>query len=137
MKNSLTMEAVMTPCPHTVEAELSLSDALQLMHLRKIRQLPVAQGGELIGVLSRREAELMQAVSDQASAMPKAGDICSREPYIVSVSDPVREVTKEMADQKLTCALVVDDEERVAGIFTTADACRLIHLILSDKEAAE
>ena len=129
---TLTMGAVMTPCPVKVDAQAELSAALQIMNLRRIRHLAVtAEGGELIGLLHKREAELIQA-SSQAGL--KAGEVCSKEVFVVRSSELLRDAAKAMAENKAECALVIDDEEHVAGIFTTMDACRLIHLMLCERE---
>jgi acetoin utilization protein AcuB len=124
------MNAVMTPSPYKVETALRLDEALQVMTLNDVRHLP-----EVVGLLSRRIAELMQAITEKIGAGLTAGDVCNRRPYIVATKDLVSSVAKEMADNKYESALVIDEQDHLAGIFTTIDACRLIHLVLGDQEA--
>jgi CBS domain-containing protein len=43
---------VMTPNPLTISAEDGILDAAQLMGARKLRHLPVVEGGNLVGIVS-------------------------------------------------------------------------------------
>jgi CBS domain-containing protein len=49
-----TLAAVMTPSPVTVGAESTFGYALQLMHERSCRHLPVVENGRPIGIVSAR-----------------------------------------------------------------------------------
>ena len=116
---------------------MALNDALQVMTFRNVRHLPVVEEGQLLGVLSIREVLQLRTNAEQKAAGLCARDVCGRDPCVASVNDRLRDAAKDMAEQKVDCALIVDEEENLAGIFTTTDACRLIHLILSDREAAQ
>ena len=130
------IDAVMTPCPHTIEASTPLNDALQVMSFRKVRHLPVVCDGELVGVLCENEVKVLAAVSDAVRAAVKAGDVCDKEPYVVQADTPLSEVACEMSTGKQAYALVTDREGNFLGIFTTTDACRAIHMILEDAKRA-
>lgn len=134
MNKNLLISDVMTSCPHHVDAKSSLDEVLRIMGLRNVRHLPVVEDGDLVGVLSERDVKLAQFVADTISHTPPAGDIGMQNPYVVSSDTPVSVVAKEMAREKLEYALVADDEGSFVGIFTTTDACRLIHLLLDNDE---
>ena len=63
----------MTPNPLTVSAEDGILEAAQLMGARKLRHLPVVEGGNLVGIVSIRDvlgflAEKLYAEHDDAAA---------------------------------------------------------------------
>ncbi len=47
---------VMTPSPHTIEADEPFGAALIVMHDHGFRHLPVVEGGKLVGIVSARSA---------------------------------------------------------------------------------
>ena len=52
---------VMTPNPITIEPDTPLEDIVSLMNGRRIKRIPVVQGGVLVGIVSR--ADIMRALS--------------------------------------------------------------------------
>ena len=124
---------VMTPCPHSIGSETSLQEALKMMALRNIRHLPVVDpSGDLLGVLGEHEAKLSQFVCESTSYCPVAGSVCRKDVLIVTENDPVSQVAADMFSKKLDCVLVADLQGNFTGIFTSSDACRTLHLLLSE-----
>ena len=126
----MKMSDVMTPCPYRISGDASVTEALEAMHVRDIRHLPVVAEGSLIGVLTERDARLSEFSCKETGHCPRVGAICSKDPLVVQDTQEVSEVALEMADRKIECALVSDAEGNFVGIFTTSDACRLIYLLL-------
>lgn len=118
------MSAVMTPFPHSIPIDATLEAAAHSMRERKVRHLPVKDGQALVGVISEREIAAVLAAAPGPSAV---GDLqvraaCRPEPYEVDVHERLDDVLLEMAERQIDCALVVKSG-RLAGIFTTTDAC--------------
>ncbi len=123
----------MTPCPRMIADTSPVDEAVKVMELQHIRHLPVTRNGELLGVLSEVEARLASVFATTKSAKLTAGEVCEKEPYIVSSDTLISSVALEMADRHIECVLVADEHDHVAGIFTTSDACRYIHYLTSEK----
>ncbi len=109
---------VMTRQPWTVQIEDSISVARHVLAEREIRQLPVLDGAGLIGVVGERE--LAQAV-DQLGTV---GDVMLPVPG-APATQPLDEVLEAMVEHHWG-AVVVTDDDVVVGIFTAADAIRLL-----------
>jgi len=124
----------MTNCPHRITADTSLDEALESMQLKGIRHLPVVDDGELIGVLSERDAKLTIAVCQEKGFCPQVSEICQKEPHLVHSDDDLSAVTSEMAEKKMDYALVADDSGAVIGIFTTTDALRLVSIMADERK---
>jgi len=53
--NEVTMSKVMTPNPMTLDASSDVGVAMSLMSEKRIRHMPVTEGGKVIGVISYRD----------------------------------------------------------------------------------
>jgi CBS domain-containing protein len=58
-----------------------------------------------------------------AGSLPCPISWCSKDPYIVDVSQTLDVVLEQMAEHNIDCAVVAKND-RVAGIFTHVDVCR-------------
>ncbi len=124
----------MTPFPYSIGIDESVVLARDMMAQHDIRHLPVKDQGALVGVISDRDVSLAmgsgahfpsaQALQVRAAYLPQA--------YVVDVSERLDSVLLHMARNHIGAALVVK-EGRLAGIFTTADACRLFGGMLRDR----
>lgn len=124
----------MTPLPHSVDANAPLEHAAQVMVSLGVRHLPVLAEGKLTGILSARDIHLAKAIrSSEADALPVAKAM--REgPYAVGPAMPVQQAIHRMAEHKIGCVVVVDDDA-VVGLFTTIDALWLLEDLLSQRDA--
>ncbi len=119
------IKAVMTPFPYSIESGEPISMASEMMQQHAIRHLPVMEAGKLVGMLSDRDVRLVQDPKQEAPPDDRtAGDICTRDIYVVQLTDPLDRVLTEMAKRNIGSAVVVK-QGRLAGIFTVTDACRL------------
>jgi acetoin utilization protein AcuB len=109
----------MTAFPHCVQSDDNLGVAERMMVDHEVRHLPVMERGRLVGVLSDRNIRQARACASAGVV----GDVCDRDAYVVSLSEPLDRVLMTMAEKHYGSALVVK-EGRLAGIFTTTDACR-------------
>jgi acetoin utilization protein AcuB len=85
----------------------------------------VLEGGKLAGILSQRDALLVETLRDVDPATTAVEEAMTTDVYVVAPDTPLEEVAGAMADHKYGCAVVVD-EDRVVGIFTTVDALRAL-----------
>lgn len=129
----MLISSVMTPCPYKISSDKSLEEALKIMDLRNIRHLPVIEGEDVIGVVSKRDIEIGKLISEKGG-VPKVKDICVNQPYVVGDDTKVSEVVSEMSAKKIDCALVVDADGNFTGIFTVTDVCKLLAMILEEQE---
>src|SRR5687767_13074781 len=107
------MAAVMTPFPFSADAGDSL------------RHLPVVKNDGLLGILTDRD--LKRALDPDLRLPPMhelfVRDVYLPDPYVVDDRSPLDDVLEHMATYHLGSALVTK-HGRLAGIFTSTDACR-------------
>jgi CBS domain-containing protein len=125
MKAAPQLKNVMTPFPYSVDVEAPVSEAVEFMREHKIRHLPVTEKGQLKGVVSDRDIKLMLG-PDFAYPNPRAlkvRDVMVEDCYVVDLATPLHRVLRHMAEERLGSALVTR-RGKLAGVFTTTDACR-------------
>jgi len=122
-----SIRSVMTPFPYFVAAGDSLLAARALMVEHEVRHLPVKEGDRLVGVLTDRD--LKRALDPDLGLPPKdelfVRDVSVPDAYTVDTSEPLDGVLEEMANRHLGSVLVTS-HGRLAGIFTSTDACRVL-----------
>lgn len=123
----------MTAFPYSIDEAADVKTAAAMMEDHNIRHLPVTQRGELMGVVSDsdlRVALCLREESGASTSMP-VGMLCGNDPYVVDLDAPVDAVVLEMAGRQIGCVIVLRGE-KIAGIFTTTDACRMLGNLLRE-----
>lgn len=134
MKRIPSIKTAMTPFPYSVDANASVTEAQQFMREHRIRHLPVTDNGQLSGIVSDRDIKLMLgpdfAYPDGREL--KVSDVMVRDAYVVDLDARLDEVLEHMATHQLGSALVTR-AGKLAGVFTTTDACRHFAEFLRDQ----
>lgn len=122
----------MTVVPKTISVDESMAQAEALMKEFRIRHLPVMQGGDLVGVISERDVQLVKSFQDANPAQIKVKSAYKANPYKTKPETGLDQVCNEMASQKFGCALVVDNSKLV-GIFTWIDALHAMSQLMETR----
>ena len=127
----------------TVHPEMSMQDALNLMHKEQIRRLPVVdKRGKLVGIVSERD--LLHASPSEVTSLSvweityllskiTVDRIMTPEVITISEDTPIEEAALIMADNKIGGLPVVRDKE-VVGIITETDLFKIFLELLGARE---
>ena len=122
---------VMTHDPLTVAATETVGKADEIMSENNIRQIPVVDGRELIGIVTDRDIRsfLSDALLADPDAREKAlktgvGNIMTREPLFVAPDDDLQEAVELLIEHKYGAIPVVDEAEGLVGIVSYVDVLR-------------
>lgn len=124
-----TISELMTPIPHTIGRDVTITEATEKMVAHGIRHLPVLHGGKLVGVVSDRDAGLIGALNDVDPTKVTVEEAMSN-PWTVEDTARVSDVVREMTEHKYGSALIVDGRGTLVGIFTTHDALKALSELL-------
>jgi acetoin utilization protein AcuB len=98
---------VMTKDPLTVAADESIAQADELMNTNNIRQIPVLQGTELVGIVTDRDIRSFLSGSllegpeaREKSLNAKVSEIMTTEPITVSPEDDLEEAVELLIEEK-------------------------------------
>lgn len=119
-----TVKRYMTREPYSIASTDNLTRAKDLMLKHGIRHLPVVDGARLVGVLSDRDLDVVQAVPGIDLAHVEVGRVMAL-PLPVWGETPIDEVSTLMAKTKSDC-VVVQGGQGVEGIFTATDALQAL-----------
>jgi CBS domain-containing protein len=142
MRRIPRIKTVMTPFPYSIASTASLEDARAMMSEHDIRHLPVCEGHRVIGILSERDTEVANRAADRAlgsadattGARVSVGEVCLGDPLLVDLELRLDSVAAEMASRRVGSAIVMRGD-KLAGILTTTDVCRLLAATLRDADA--
>ncbi len=126
----MTMRDAMTATPHTIGRTQPLSVAREMMHKHSIRHLPVLEGGQLVGLVSARDLEVLDGVQGVDAGKVTVEEAMAQDVYLASPDAPLAHSLEAMASHKYGC-IVVADQGKVVGIFSTVDAVRLLAGVLN------
>ena len=122
---------VMIKYPLIMVPSETIAQADELMAVNKIRQLPVVNERELIGIITDRDirsflsGSLFSAPEAREKARhTKIGDVMTRDPLTLSPDDELREAVELLINEKVGGIPVVDGAEGVVGIVTYVDVLR-------------
>ena len=57
------VRAYMTPLPYTIGPKRYLAEAVRTMRDKRVRHLPVLDGGRIVGMLSQRDILIIESLS--------------------------------------------------------------------------
>jgi acetoin utilization protein AcuB len=121
----------MTAMSHAIGSDQTLKLAHERMQQFGIKNLPVLDGGVLVGVLSERDIALLSAISPGHVAETLVEEAMSAEPYSVEPGAQIEAVTAHMAEHEYGCAVIME-HHKVLGIFSSSDALALLHALLEN-----
>ena len=124
----------MTPLPATIGSDQSISFASTRMHEIGVRHLPVMQRGSLVGVISQRDIALIEGLPGVDPLSMTVAEGMTGELFTCSRSEDLEIVAREMAERRIGSVIVVENG-KPAGIFTTVDALRALAELLSAPRA--
>lgn len=121
MKRIPSIKTAMTPFPYAVDPDATVHQALETMGSHGIHHLPVTEEGDLAGMISSRDIQLIMARHKDADDL-KVRDVMTQDIYTVDLSERLDSVLHRMAEHQLR-AVVVTRKGKLVGIFTQIDAC--------------
>ena len=124
----------------TITQEQSLRDALEIFQRNHILQLPVLEGGDLVGILSDRDVKRATPSPIAGAGMEdydkmvdsvKVAQLMTRNPYCVTPSTLLRDAVKALHDRKHGAIPVVEGN-RLVGLITATDMLLYLHTLLPE-----
>ena len=122
---------VMTKEPLTIAPGETIGQADELMSENNIRQIPVVNGRDLVGIVTDRD--IRSFLSSSLLGDPEARervlratvrDVMTTEPIFVSPNDDLEEAVELLIEEKIGGIPVVDESEGLVGIVTYIDLLR-------------
>lgn len=132
VKDSMTREVV------TLSPQTTAGEALALCRERRIRHLPVLDGGRLVGIVSDRDLRsATPALGDPARAEALrrilVHEVMAREVATIHPDDPIEEAANAMREKTIGCLPVVENGA-LLGIVTSSDVMEALVYLMGAHE---
>jgi acetoin utilization protein AcuB len=122
---------VMTKEPLTIAPGETIGQADELMSENNIRQIPVVNGRDLVGIVTDRDIRsfLSSSLLGDPEARERAlratvRDVMTTAPIFVSPNDDLEEAVELLIEEKIGGIPVVDEAKGLVGIVTYIDLLR-------------
>lgn len=115
----------MTPSPHTIGQEQTLTRAHEIMREHSIRHLPVLHGGKLVGTVSLRDLHLTEGLAGVDPDKVIVEEAMSADPHVVAPATPLKDVVDYLVEHGYGSAIIAEGTH-VVGVFTAMDAMRCL-----------
>lgn len=110
----------------TVNADVSIKEALNLMRTKDCRRLPVLDNkGTLVGIVVEHDIEKVLCRPGGYPETPVSWAMSYKYVFIVNPEDDIVSAAKLMLDKKIS-SLPVLDEGKIVGIITSADMLQVV-----------
>jgi CBS domain-containing protein len=142
LMNKETVRTWMTENPITITPQTTLPEAQRVMFAYKIRRLPVMQSAKLVGIVTLgdiREAKPSDATTLSIYELNylmdrlTAKDFMTPNPITIAPDATIAEAATLIVEHKIG-ALPVVEKDKLVGIITETDLCRLL---MSQPELAD
>lgn len=130
------IRSYMTSTPYSATPATSIAAARQLMRQHDIRHLPVIEDEKPVGIVSERDLALCERLKEGDPATVPIADAMTPFPFCVNPEAPLHDVVLEMVKHRYG-SVIVTEQGRAVGVFTTVDALRALAATLYEKEQLE
>jgi acetoin utilization protein AcuB len=138
----MLIKEIMSSPVITINPEMPIQEALELMKSENIRRTPVLKKGKLVGIIS--DYDLLNASPSQATSLSvfelnyliskiTADEVMTKEVITVAEDTPIEEAARIMADSKVG-GLPVMRKGDVVGIVTETDLFRVLLELMGARE---
>ncbi|MEX2482051.1 MAG: CBS domain-containing protein [Gammaproteobacteria bacterium] len=117
------LASTMTPFPYSVDLDAPLAEAKRMIATHYFHHLPVTAGANIVGIVHCEDLGADDSGFVRDHYRPDV--------YVVDIETPLSDVLVNMAEQHVDAAVVMR-HDRLAGVFTTTDACRAFAALLSE-----
>ncbi len=102
--------------PVTIEPDMSVGDALEVMAEYRISGLPVVKDGQLVGILTNRDVRFVTHMDTLVSQVMTAEGLVT-----VPLGTTLEQAKQHLHENRIEKLLVVDDNNKLCGLLTIKD----------------
>ena len=116
----------MTKTPSFVSKDEKVLNAKKMMYQLGCTHLPVLEAGNVVGVISERDILYLFQIESEDIENLTVEEAMTEDFYAANVDDDITSVSRYMADNRIGSAIILDHNNKLAGIYTYTDALKAI-----------
>jgi len=117
----MKIKDVMTRAVETVRPDQTLQDAAVKMKSLDVGPMPVTEGDRLVGMITDRDIVVRGIAEGRDARTTQVRDAMTSDVACCKEDDDVKDAAKQMKDRQIRRIVVVDAQQRVAGIVSLGD----------------
>ena len=117
----MKIKDVMTRAVETVRPDQTLQEAATKMKSLDVGPMPVTEGDRLVGMITDRDIVVRGVAEGRDSRTAKVRDAMTSNVVCCKEDDDVKDAARQMKDRQIRRLVVVDAQQRVAGIVSLGD----------------
>lgn len=117
----------------SLDVGASFDECLRVMKEKGFRRIPVVSNGELKGILT--VGDIVHKIIANSSSAARVSDYMRKKMLAIWGSTPVNIASRIMHMVGEYVTLVLDNEERIAGIVSNTDLIRVVEMKLEEKKS--
>ena len=131
--DDISVSKIMTENVLTVNVNNNLHEVVDLLKRNKIRHIPVVDGKEVVGIISKTDVNRLtfsslfdnQEGADEAVlTMLSIAQVMTHKPRLVKSDDPIKDVAEIFSQEEFHALPVIGHDGELVGIVTTTDVIR-------------
>lgn len=123
MTTAVTVRDAMTTRPTCVPPDSTVTRAARLLAEENVGSLPVADGDELIGIVTDRDLVVKVLAAQLDADTVRVAEVCSGNVAVATPDEKLDDALRRMAKRQVRRLPVVEDG-RLVGILAQADVAR-------------
>ena len=134
---------IMTRDPVSIDRELRITTALEIMTANNVRRLPVVSStGRVIGVISKNDILIALprehgGLATTVADVPYVKEVMNDYVYTIGPDDTIARAAQMMVNHKISCLPVLDENRKMIGIVTESDIFKFVAGELLDETGEE
>jgi acetoin utilization protein AcuB len=131
---------IMTHEPVSIDPDLRINVALEMMSNAGVRRLPVLSStGRVIGLISKNDALIALphehgGLANSVAEIPRIREVMSDYVYTIGPDDSIAKAASMMANHGISCLPVLDETKKLVGIVTESDIFKFVASQMPDDE---
>jgi len=118
---TLTVRELMTTDVTTLQVEVTIDKAAELMRAQDIGDVVVADASTVVGLVTDRDIVVRAVAEGRDPASTTLGSIVSKDLVTVLADDSAADAARLMRDKAVRRVLVLDEEGGLLGILSIGD----------------
>lgn len=110
----------MTKNPIVFSPDDDVKDAFSMLIENRIRQAPVVEDGELVGIATDRDLRMAMVQNLKMNSLT-VGIVMTKDPVMITEDTKITDAGKLISIGKFNAIPVIEDTGKLSGIITTTD----------------
>ncbi len=112
-------ESVMIEQPYTIKPDLTVADAKKAMGEYSVSGLLVEEGGQLLGIITRRD------ITFEKNNKLKVSELMTKDVITAKTGITIDQAKEILHNKRIEKLPVVDDKKRIVGLITSKDILKM------------